>query len=135
MKKEKLIPLDLHMHCVVRYTPSGSANSNAPDVANHTLLTSAMFFIQAKPPQVGERQIKVGEEEIEKEMIGVEGIKEARQGVLREEETEVMTGVVSLQSMIREIGRLNHLEKEFRRLTRETGNRKLKMILTKKGRI
>ena len=135
MKKEKLIPLDLHMHCVVRYTPSGSANSNAPDVANHTLLTSAMFFIQAKPPQDGGRQLKMEEEEIEKEMMGVEGVKEARQRVVREEEIEVMIGEVSRQNMIRKIGLLNHLEKEFRRWTRETGNRKLKMILIKKGMI
>ena len=87
------------------------------------------------PPQVGERLIKREEEETEKEVIGVEGILEAKQGALREEETEVRTGVVSLQSMIREINHLNHLEKEFRRLTRETGNRKRKMILIKKERI
>ena len=123
------------MHCVARSTGSGSASFNAPNVANHTLKKIAMSFIQAKPPQVGERLIKGEEEEIEKEVIGVEGILEARQGVSREEETEVMTGVVSLQSMIREINHLNHLEKEFRRLTRETGNRKLKMILIKKEKI
>ena len=111
---------------------SASASLNAQNVANHTRLTNVMFCIQSWPPQVGEPQIDLGEKEIEKEMIGVEEIKEAKQGVLREEEIEVKTGVVNLQSMI---NHLDHLGKEFRRLTRKTGSLILKMTLIKKEEI
>ena len=132
MKKRKLISQDLHMHCVASSMGSVNANSNAQNVANRTQLTNVMFCIQSWPPQVGEPQIDLREKEIEKEMIGVEEIKEAKQGVLREEEIEVKTGVVNLQSMI---NHPDHLGKEFRRLTRETGSLILKMTLIKKEEI
>merc|ERR1712082_479181 len=103
MKKRKLILKDLHMHCVASNMGSVSANLNAQDVANRTQMTNVMFCIQSWPPQVGEPQIDLREKEIEKEMIGVEGIKEAKQGVLREEEIEAKIGVVNPQSMTREI--------------------------------
>ena len=135
MKKRKLISKDLHMHCVASNMGSVSANLNAQDVANRTQLTNVMFCIQSWPPQVGEPQRDLREKEIEKDMIGVEGTRGAKQGALREEEIEARIGVVNLQSMIREINHLDHLGKEFRRLTRETGSLILKMTLIKKEEI
>ena len=135
MKSKNLTSLDLHMHCVGRHTGSESANINVQNVANHTRKRIAMSFIQTKPPPVGERQIKGGEEEIGKEIIGTEGIKEARLEVGKGEEIEVKIGEVSLQNMRRETSHLSRLGKESRKLTRETRNRKLKMILLKKGKI
>ena len=135
MKKRKLISPDLHMHCVATSMGSASANSNAQNVANHTPLTNAMFCIQSWPPQVGEPLINIREKEIEKEVTGVGEVKEVKQEALREEEIEAKKGVVNPQSMIGGINHLDHLEKEFKRLTRETGSRKLKMTLIKKEEI
>ena len=132
MKKPKLILKDPHMFCVESNMGKASASLNAQDVANRTERTNAMCCIQSWPPQVGEPQIDLREKEIEKEMIGVEEIKEAKQGVRREEEIEAKIGVVNLQSMTKEINHLDHLGKEFRKLTRETGSLILKMTLIKK---
>ena len=130
MKKRKLRLKDLHMLCVASNMGSVSANLNAQDVANRTQLTNAMFCIQSWLPQVGEPQINLGEKEIEKEMIGVEGTRGAKQGALRGEEIEARIGVVT-----REINHLDHLGKGFRRLTRKTGSLILKMTLIKKEEI
>ena len=100
-----------------------NANLNDQDVANHTQLTNATCCIQSWLPQDGEPQIDLKGKEIEKEMRGVEEIKEAKQGAQREEGIGVVT---------REINHLDHLGKEFRRLTRETGSLILKMTLIKK---
>ena len=129
MKKRKLISQDLHMNCVASSMGSVNGNSNAQNVANRTQLTNVMFCIQSWPPQVGEPQIDLGEKDIEKEMIGVEEIKEAKQGVRREEGREAKIGV-TLQNRTR--NHLDHLGKEFRKLTGETGSLILKMTLIKR---
>ena len=96
------------MRCVASFMGNGSVNSSAQNVANHTLLTNVSFCIQSYALQIGEPQINIREEKIEKERIGIEGIKEVRPEALREEEI----GVVNLQSMIGRINHLNHQEKE-----------------------
>ena len=75
----------------------------------------AMYSTPVKPRKVEELQRKGDKEEIEKERIGIGKIREVRLEVVKEEEIEVRTDVVSLQNMIRETSRLNHLEKESRK--------------------
>ena len=106
--KRKLIFPGLHISCVASFMGNVSVNSSAQNVANLTLLNNVSSYIQNSALQIGEPQINIGEEEIEKERIGIEGIKEVRPEALREEEI----GVVNLQSMIGRINHLNHQEKE-----------------------
>ena len=73
------------------------------------------YSTPVKPRKVGELQRKGDREEIEKERIGIGKIREVRLEVVREEEIEVRTDVVSLQNMIRETSRLNPLETESRK--------------------
>ena len=110
-----MIPLDLHTHCVVWSMGSGSASINAPNVANHTLKISAGYSTLVKLLKIGELLRKRDREELEKEITEIGGIPEIRLEVVREEGIEVMTGVVSLQNMIRETSHLNLLETESRK--------------------
>ena len=124
--KRKLSLKDPHMPCVESNMGRGNVSLSVQVVVNHTQLTNAMCCIQSWLPQDGEPQIDLKGKEIEKEMIGEEEIKEAKQGAQREEGIGIVT---------REISRLDHLEKEFRRLTRKKGNLTLKTTLIKKEEI
>ena len=114
MKNKRLIPLDLHMLCVVRSMAKGSVNISAPNVVSRTLKKIVMCCTLAKLQKVGEHQKKGEMEEIKKE-IEVGEMTEARPGVWRDEVIEVMIDVGNLPNGIRETSLLNLLETESKK--------------------
>ena len=76
------------------------------DAESRTQRRTVIFYTQAKLPKVGELQREGDREETETKIIGIEKIREVRLEVVTEEEIGVMTGVVNLQKMRREISRL-----------------------------
>ena len=73
---------------------------------SRTRRRTVIFHTQVKLPKVGELQREGDREETETKIIEIEKIREVRLEVVTEEEIGVMTGVVNLQKMRREISRL-----------------------------